>query len=465
MRSKILVVFLALLALFGLQLTVLSTPANAWSGSLPQCNAWSFPYAWQSAIQADSRYNSTTTWVAFERSWGGSPYNGYSALVVDWTPPTLGNNRFEFVENSGGNYLSGPSHSITAYQVKSTGLIEVSGNFGTIADLYCVQDVHNVLYSSNYSMPHYPDSVATNLGSLEYVAMGDSYSSGEGVPYFLYGTDTSTNKCHRSENAYPSLLDRNNTLDLQLTSFVACSGATTDTLLNGGSGAGTWGEGAQLDALSSSTDIVTLTIGGNDVGFASVLEACVRTAFNTGWGCSVDTAINDDLDDRLDALAGTAGGVVFNPDGRVVRSLTAVIEAIATEAPNASIYIAGYPHLFGDSTEDYEENLDAPGDAVCVGVPGATFAYDDTQWLNNRADELNQVIEDAVDVAYGNSIDVTYVSPALFGGHVLCDSSTPWINDVVVDSFSPLVINSASFHPDVSGQSLGYSLMFETAMD
>src|SRR5690606_24099102 len=82
------------------------------------------------------------------------------------------------------------------------------------------------------------------------------------------------NECHRSDAAYPRLLDDDINLNLNLVDFVACSGATTDTILNGGSSTGAWGGAPQVDALTSSTDVVTITVDGNDVGFADYAESC-----------------------------------------------------------------------------------------------------------------------------------------------------------------------------------------------
>ena len=74
---------------------------------------------------------------------------------------------------------------------------------------------------------------AEPTNKLEYVAMGDSFSSGEGVTPFITGTDKNApdeNRCHRSEDAYPLLLEEDEDLNLNLTAFVACSGATTSNI-------------------------------------------------------------------------------------------------------------------------------------------------------------------------------------------------------------------------------------------
>jgi hypothetical protein len=300
---------------------------------------------------------------------------------------------------------------------------------------------------------------------LNYVAMGDSFSSGEGNPDFNPWTDRSgVDQCHRSlDTSYPEWLAQHGGLNLDLVDYVACSGATTDDLLNGGSGDGAWDEPAQVSALTTSTDRVTLTISGNDVGFVPVMTAC---ATSSGWGCSADATLNSDLTSRLDALACTTScAVVDNPDGHAIHSIRSVIGAIASAAPNASIYIAGYPHLFGDSTENFTENADAPGGASCGGPVGQLFSYTDTQWINGEIDTLDATINNAVTDAQGDGINVTYVAPTLFSGHGLCDSGTSWINDVDLTGVYPTeTFDPGSLHPDGDGQTLGYALMFQAAM-
>ena len=182
---------------------------------------------------------------------------------------------------------------------------------------------------------------------LEYVAMGDSYSSGEGIEPFLSGTDKSSqgeNKCHRSQAAYPLLLEGDTGLDLNLTAFVACSGAITSNI----TGTGQWGEPSQLDALSESTDVVTLTIGGNDIGFESVLTACSR--FNTppsNWIFNQDTydeyiCLNA-MEDAEGKIYGTTlldGGVTLKQ--RLDNVLQSVKGKVGAET---KIFIIGYPYL------------------------------------------------------------------------------------------------------------------------
>jgi len=317
-------------------------------------------------------------------------------------------------------------------------------------------------------VPHGYTQFKYESEELQYVAMGDSYSSGEGNPDYNPWTDASgTNQCHRSlETSYPQWLEEHGDLNLELADYVACSGATTDTLLSGGFGDGAWGEPAQIKSLSSKTDRITLTIGGNDLGFAQVLRECIKNplASSSGWGCSTDSTLIEEVENRLSALDGTNIDNYYEPEnGRLIHSIQSVVEEIAEKSPDALIYIGGYPRLFGASSNYYDVNASAPGGYQCSATAGATVAYDDAQWLNDQADALNQIIETAVLVAKADGIDVTYVSPALFSGHRLCDAGTPYIHGV--ELLSDNSVSPASMHPNNAGQTIAYSLMFQSAME
>src|SRR5690606_10476488 len=95
---------------------------------------------------------------------------------------------------------------------------------------------------------------------MEYVALGSSYAAGAGIGPLQAG---SPDRCQRTTNNYASLLAKR--LGLQLTD-VSCGGAKTEHLL------GPWNElPAQLDAVTGTTRLVTVTVGGNDIDYMGVL--------------------------------------------------------------------------------------------------------------------------------------------------------------------------------------------------
>ena len=178
----------------------------------------------------------------------------------------------------------------------------------------------------NYPVGYEGAPVRTSEPPLRYVAMGDSFSSGEGNPPFEAGTDTGSNTCHRSTQAYPRLLQNDPGLNLGPVAFVACSGATTANVLGGQNG-----EPAQINALSSDTKVVTITIGGNDVGFKEYAEHCIKdklTSCGPGTG-SYQTVVN----------------AINNPV--FLHDLENTYRTILNDAPSADVYVVDYPYLFG----------------------------------------------------------------------------------------------------------------------
>lgn len=265
------------------------------------------------------------------------------------------------------------------------------------------------------------------------VALGDSYASGEGAGDYAPWSDNSgstriaRNNCHQSANAWirktvlpgqwtpiGALADSGDPgLDFH---FLACSGAETQNLLpyytvgtpkpvNAEGQTGRYGQAgtvSQLDAgyLDENTTLVTLSIGGNDMRFAGILEACIKEAYAT-----VNPLVNGDCSELV--LAGETLGIaeasVFHL-GELTSSLIDLFELIRERAPNAQIAVFGYPKLFETDTQ-------------CLPV-----APNNQEWLNGIADGLNTVISA---VASGSSQpgepDIFFVdTQATFTGHNLC---------------------------------------------
>ncbi|MBB2987996.1 SGNH/GDSL hydrolase family protein [Terracoccus luteus] len=226
-----------------------------------------------------------------------------------------------------------------------------------------------------------------------YVALGDSYSSGTGTRAYL---DDGTS-CQRSVYAYPALDAAS--LGLSLT-FRACSGATVADVTS-----------TQLSALSTSTSYVTISVGGNDAGFASVLTTCAQPSWLSNCNAAVDKAqafVGSTLPSRLTTLYGS----------------------IRAKAPNARVVVVGYPRIFnGDD---------------CSAL--TWFSASEESRLNATADLLNARTATAAAAA-----GFTFVNPtSVFTGHAVCDSPE-WINNL---SF-PV---SESFHPNRSGHASGYAV-------
>src|SRR5829696_4972632 len=142
-----------------------------------------------------------------------------------------------------------------------------------------------------------------------YVALGDSYASGTGTRSYI--SDGTT--CQRSTKAYPSLIAAGRGYALN---FRACSGARISDVTN-----------TQLSALTTATNYVTISVGGNDAGFADVLTECAMP----GWASNCNGAI-----DRAQAYV----------NGSLPAQLGTLYSAIRARAPYAKVVVVGYPRIF-----------------------------------------------------------------------------------------------------------------------
>jgi dipeptidyl aminopeptidase/acylaminoacyl peptidase len=232
-------------------------------------------------------------------------------------------------------------------------------------------------------------------GAIDYVAMGDSYASGTGTrTYFDSG-------CQRSVSAYPYLIK--DSLGSSFT-FAACSGARTQDVLDN-----------QLGSLTATTKYGSISIGGNDAGFSSVITKCAQPFVS----CDSDITnaqnyINNTLPGRLD--------LVYN--------------AIRNRAANAIVTAVGYPRLFNGTD--------------CNAL--TFFSSDEMTKLNATADMLANVTR-ARARAHGMSfVDVRQA----FVGHAVCDT-TEWLNGLSNPT-------GESYHPNALGHSSGYAPMVRATL-
>ncbi len=264
--------------------------------------------------------------------------------------------------------------------------------------------------------------------SGRYVAMGDSYSSGEGAGSYEPGTDFDDRRdlwpfdddkekhdlCHRSADAYARILGENNSF-ADGSTFVACSGSVISDLDNPNHK--NPGEQPQVDALDDDVSLVTLTLGGNDLDFAKVVQDCV---FNGESGVPFLASCQEKHDRRIAQRL---------PELR--QQLLASYREIHRRSPDARIVVVGYPQLFVDDPSDNFGNL--------------LFAQDQ-RWMNQKAAELNATLASAAQEAGAEFVDPTDT----FRGHGI-GSSDPWINDLDFVGPGWTVPNAGSFHPNATG--------------
>ncbi|WP_051399436.1 SGNH/GDSL hydrolase family protein [Haloechinothrix halophila] len=226
---------------------------------------------------------------------------------------------------------------------------------------------------------------------VDYTALGDSYASGVGTRAYY----DDSGDCYRSPHAYPVRVAAE--VGAALT-FAACSGSRVADVRN-----------KQLGSVGGDTEYVTVQVGGNDIGFVSVLTACARPWPYTCWD-EIDEAnrkIRDVLPDRLDALYAD----------------------IVTRAPQAQVVAVGYPRLFNG------EQCNA----------GARISPGEQRELNKSADRLARAIESSARARGIEYVDVRKE----FTGHAVCDD-VEWVNGLSY----PIL---ESYHPNRRGQRVGYT--------
>jgi lysophospholipase L1-like esterase len=225
-----------------------------------------------------------------------------------------------------------------------------------------------------------------------YVALGDSYSSGVGTRSYLDDGTT----CQRSVYAFPSLIAAAKGYALNLR---ACSGAKVSDVTS-----------TQLSALSASTRYVTISVGGNDAGFTSVITTCAEPA----WLSDCNGAVSRAQSYIKNTLPG---------------SLSTLYAAIRAKAPGATVVVVGYPRLFNG--ED------------CNAL--TWFSPSDESLLNATADLLNSKLAAAA-AAKG----FAFANPtSRFIGHAVC-GNPEWLNGLS----NPV---SESYHPNRTGHASGFT--------
>jgi len=292
------------------------------------------------------------------------------------------------------------------------------------------------------------------------VAMGDSYASGEGAGSYetasnLDNGKATWNACRRSDNSWfrkttlpgfsatiGALSDTaSDSLDLQ---NVTCSGAHTWQMMPGtpvnGDGKETWGfdgnfhEKFQIESgvLSDDTDLVALTVGGNDAGFPDIMKNCATT------GCPAEDSVKGDIDDTMPEVE-------------------AVLRKINEEAPNAKIVLLGYPLLFNENV------------TLCVsGVGGAGMIR-----INNMGEYMEAKQQALVTSLKSAGLPVSFESPdSDFEGKRACDDNEG-INKIVAAQVGDgdfkcelggtWCISRESYHPNGVGTS-AYSAAFRRAL-
>jgi hypothetical protein len=324
--------------------------------------------------------------------------------------------------------------------------------------------------------------VPSSPPAYQYVALGDSYSSGQGnTPYQPDSSYTHTgglsSNCNRSQTqAYPDLIDvpGTSTPIMQAAAlpgagyefdFLACSGQFTTQITESAVDASAQPYGLVQQALdqnvpawtkvnlgydelpqadtgyiNANTSLVTMTTGGDDARFVPMLSACViQGQFNpTQPDCASGYTFSGDPEP------------ISQWEPKIIADLQPhlqqVFQTISTDAPHAKIIILGYPNLYAGDT----------GALGCLPVGPV-----DASLFNTWGDELRNSTEKAVAWAIGQGINVTFLNaePA-FNNHHICDTAN-WINGITFPTLNPPKVGGGSFHPNPAGQQAFATLINE----
>jgi len=236
-------------------------------------------------------------------------------------------------------------------------------------------------------------ATADSPTTWDYVALGDSYTAGPLIPV----QDPTGRGCFRSLSNYPHLLDE--ALDFASLKDVSCSAADTTHMRKPQNVPPGEDMPPQFDALTRSTELVTIGIGGNDYGlFGSMLETCpaVRDRNPDGKPCKRAFTNKRGVDTKL------------RDTRRIDRRVAEVVDDVQRLSPRATVLVVGYPRLL-------------PKRGICNEVP---FARGDYRWADRVERSLNRHIRNRVEEAGAEFVGLYRSSR----GHHICAGDRAWIN-------------------------------------
>jgi lysophospholipase L1-like esterase len=247
-------------------------------------------------------------------------------------------------------------------------------------------------------------AVAAAAG-LSYVAMGSSFAAGPGINPVQAGSGAAA--CARSSNNYPSIVAR--TIGAALTD-VSCSGATTANVLTDSQS----GQPPQISAVTGTTQVVTATIGGNDVNYLGSLGAYTCQS-SGGTGCA--TVDRNAIDRTFPLLTGRIQNVV---------------NAVHTAAPGARVYLVNYFTIL-------------PVTGGCEGVP---LSADQLAYERSVASRLEAATATAASATGATLVDLAAASR----GHDAC-SADPWVEPARPPA------GRSQYHPNEAGMRAAAALV------
>ncbi|MEU8973281.1 SGNH/GDSL hydrolase family protein [Streptomyces monashensis] len=242
-----------------------------------------------------------------------------------------------------------------------------------------------------------------------YVALGDSYAAGAGIPAQSAGL------CLRSDHDYGRLVAAS--LGPRTYRDVTCAGAKVGALTTAQTDAGIVVNGPQLDAVAPDTTLVTLTVAGDnlgtsDFGFGDLAVTCTALSVTDPLGAPCRDFYQNTLDQRMDTAAAQLGSAL-----RLIRA----------RAPRARVLVVGYPAVLPDDPER------------CLGRLPVTTG--DIAFLRSVLGDLDDTVAATARAAGATYVDT--LTPTR--GHDSC-SAAPWIEGLVPAS------PTLPLHPNATGE-------------
>jgi lysophospholipase L1-like esterase len=250
-------------------------------------------------------------------------------------------------------------------------------------------------------------SASASAVHARYVALGDSFTAGPLVPH----ESGHPALCLRSDHGYPALVAKK----LRVRSFtnVSCAGARTADMA-GSEHLGIGTNPPQLDAVHTSTTLVTVGIGGNDIGFSGIALTCLTLGVTDSRGAPCRRVYvhhgTDTLRKRIDATG-----------PRVAR----LLRRIHARAPHARVVVVGYLRMLPT--------------AVPRCFPRVPVADGDVRYLGGVERALNAMLEERAGA--GGATFVSVYAP----GHDMCQRHARWVEGVIPTT------RSAPIHPNAAG--------------
>jgi hypothetical protein len=246
--------------------------------------------------------------------------------------------------------------------------------------------------------------------AANYVALGDSYAAGPLIPNPVLPLG-----CLKSDHNYPHVAAPSIGLTLR---DASCSGATTVDMTNPQEVEIDGPNPPQFDSLDASTTVVSLTIGGNDIGFSEVAESCITlNPFSHPCKDKYDPGGKDQLAERIAATA---------------PKVAAVLQGIHTRSPLAKVFVVNYPAIFPET-----------GSGCWPQMP---IGFQDVPYLRSTEQGLNAML--ASQAATNGATLVNWYGASI--GHDACKStSNRWVEPLVPGTLA------APIHPNKTGMAGG----------